>query len=120
MKPLLALVFLAGLALVAFGLPGRGPLRAAVPGTPVAVLPMRFAHNDHFGVSCATCHHEFVDGTVGPPCLACHVTDLGVRPLLQDQFHQLCMSCHEEKSAAVIASGPVRHCTGCHQTDAAF
>lgn len=122
MKPALAAAFLILLGLIAFGVPGTGPglHRAVLPGTDVAVLPMTFAHNDHFGVSCSTCHHEFVDGTSGPPCLACHVTDIRVRSLFETQFHQLCRSCHEDNQSQSLASGPTRRCISCHRADSAF
>lgn len=122
MKPLLAAAFLLLLMLVAFGVPGIGPdlHRLTVPGTEVEALPMTFAHNDHFGVACASCHHEFVDGTTGPPCIACHVTDTSVKPLFEQQFHHLCRSCHEDKQAEGAASGPTRRCLSCHLPDTAF
>lgn len=122
MKPGLAAAFLLLLWLVAFGVPGIGPdiHRLTVPGTESAVLPMTFAHNDHFSVPCADCHHEFVDGTSGPPCLACHVTDLSVAPLFEAQFHGLCRSCHEKEEAQNKHSGPTRRCLSCHVADTAF
>lgn len=81
---------------------------------------MTFVHDDHLGVSCATCHHEFVDGTTGSSCLNCHVQDPEVAPLLEQQFHTLCRSCHVEKEAAGEASGPTRRCIACHLPDDQF
>ncbi|UXU76519.1 MULTISPECIES: cytochrome c3 family protein [unclassified Paracoccus (in: a-proteobacteria)] len=81
---------------------------------------MRFGHDDHLGLPCAGCHHEFVDATTGPPCLTCHVTDVKVSPLLREQFHQLCQSCHTETRTRGQASGPMRRCGDCHVPDTEF
>jgi hypothetical protein len=121
-KWLLAALFLAGVALVVTGLPMGQPLpeRAARFGGSLAVLPMTFTHQSHFGKPCATCHHEFVDRTAGPPCMTCHVTDQKVAPLLEAQFHGLCQSCHIDEHAAGRPSGPTRRCIACHLDDHAF
>ncbi len=122
MKALLAVLLLAGIGLVAFGPPGADPaarrdirFAGAQP-----VLPMTFGHADHFAIACATCHHEFVDGTAGLPCLACHLTDAKVAPVLETQFHGLCRSCHLRERAGGDDSGPTRRCIACHLPDAQF
>lgn len=122
MKRLLTALFVIGLALAAFGPPGPGPVarRAVLFGGDRPILPMTFVHNDHGSVPCASCHHEFVDGTVGASCINCHLTDPKVAPLLEAQFHALCRSCHVEENAAGKASGPTRSCIACHLPDDRF
>lgn len=39
------------------------------------LLPVTFAHTDHQGVNCASCHHEFIDDTGRGQCIACHTAD---------------------------------------------
>lgn len=115
-------LLLFGLALVLFGAPWADPeiRRAARFDGPVEALPMNFRHNDHFTVSCATCHHEFVDKTAGPTCMACHVTDPKVAHLLEEQFHDLCRDCHVTEHAKGQPAGPTRACVGCHRPDEEF
>ena len=122
LKLLLAAVFLAGLGLVVFGTPfaPAGIERAPRFGGTLPVLPMRFALADHTGVGCVTCHHEFVDRRMDRGCMACHVTDAKVAPLLEDQFHGLCRSCHVSEHAAGKPAGPTRRCQDCHRPDAHF
>lgn len=122
MKWLLANLFLAGTWLVVAGLPMARPQPERAPrfGGSLAVLPMSFAHESHFGLPCATCHHEFADHTVGPPCMTCHVTDARVAPLLETQFHGLCQTCHLKERMAGHAAGPARQCIDCHLDDHAF
>ncbi|WP_424987506.1 cytochrome c3 family protein [Microbulbifer sp. S227A] len=122
MKGILAILLLIGTALVVLGPPfapvSANRVQLFEDGEPI--LPMTFAHNDHFGVACATCHHEFVDGTTGLPCIACHSTDRTVAHLFEHQFHTLCRSCHMREQAAGKASGPTRRCIDCHLPDSAF
>lgn len=122
MKWLVVLLCLAVFGLVAFGpLVGRpAPERDLLYGSLVPILPMRFVHDDHFDVGCVTCHHEFVDGTAGPNCMTCHVTDPKVAPLLEVQFHALCRDCHVVERAAGKPSGPTRSCIGCHESEGDF
>ena len=122
MKWALAVLLLLGAALVILGRPGADPAigRAALPAGGPPILPMRFVHDDHVQVPCASCHHEFIDRRPGPPCLSCHVTDPKVSPLLEQQFHRLCRDCHVSDHAAGAASGPTRSCIGCHSPDHEF
>ncbi len=122
MKPVLATLFLAGLAMVLFRMPWTDPEASRsvrFPGEE-PVLAMTFHHNAHFTVACATCHHEFVDGTTGPPCINCHVTDPTVAHRLETQFHTLCRDCHAELASDGETSGPTRRCIACHLPDNAF
>lgn len=122
MKAYLAGLFLLGLALVVFGPPPPIPVahRADITGAGHPILPMRFAHADHRPTPCATCHHEFVDGTMGTSCIHCHVTDPKVSARLERQFHDLCRTCHVTEQAAGKAAGPTRSCIACHIADDAF
>ncbi|WP_233712977.1 cytochrome c3 family protein [Amaricoccus solimangrovi] len=120
---LFAALLVLGLALVVFGPPP--PIlriqRVTIAGAGRPILPMRFAHDDdHRGIPCATCHHEFVDRRTGSTCMHCHVTDPKVSPLLERQFHDLCRSCHIKEQAEGKPAGPTRSCVACHQTDEEF
>jgi hypothetical protein len=121
-KWLLAVLFLAGAALVVLGPPPPIPTarRAVVAGEGRPILPMTFFHDDHHGVPCATCHHEFVDHITGSSCINCHVTDPKVSARLEQQFHDLCRSCHLEERAAGRFGGPTRRCIACHLPDNRF
>lgn len=122
MKWILVALMLIGIALVVLGPPGapksaerKKPFENADP-----LLPMTFAHSDHFDVACATCHHEFVDGTAGLPCIACHATDAKVAHMLEQQFHSLCRTCHVREQASGKPSGPTRSCLDCHLPGSGF
>lgn len=78
---------------------------------------MTFAHQDHTQQACVGCHHNYVDDTGSGTCLDCHKSDITVSPLLEEQFHGLCMTCHLEEQVAGNAHGPVRDCLGCHTPD---
>jgi len=119
MKLLFAAVILLGILLVAFGSPvaTQSPVRDHYFEAPKTILPMSFAHEDHIPVNCVDCHHNYVDGTGGGLCMNCHVTDQQVWPLFEQQFHDLCRGCHEEKAALGEAGGPPRQCIGCHLGD---
>ena len=81
-------------------------------------LPMHFAHADHTGESCIACHHNFVDGTgFKAPCLRCHETDVTVAHLREQQFHELCRGCHQQRAIAGQPGGPTRACRHCHEAD---
>ncbi len=122
MKGILAILLLLAVALVVLGPPFASVSadRAALFENGEPILPMTFAHNDHFRVACATCHHEFVDGTGGLPCIACHATDKQVAHRFEEQFHTLCRSCHVREQALGKPSGPTRQCADCHLPDTAF
>ena len=81
------------------------------------VLAMNFAHADHVEQSCIDCHHNFVDTTGLGMCIDCHKTDTSVAPLLEEQFHELCRSCHVSEQQKGSEHGPTRQCNACHTPD---
>ena len=119
MKLTIALIAALFAWIMMFGSPFVGD-EAAIDhfyGSPELILPMTFAHVDHTTVSCVDCHHNYVDDTGNEPCMYCHVTEMTVAPLLEDQFHTLCRGCHEDLARHDEAGGPPRQCIACHQID---
>lgn len=116
MKSFLAAVVLATAALLVYGTPlnVEKPVIAHRWQSPDPILPMTFAHEDHAAENCVQCHHNYVDGTGGTPCMYCHVTNEEIYPLLEAQFHELCRDCHEKKQRLGEAGGPTRRCIDCH------
>lgn len=114
----LALAVVAGLIIV-FGSPiaREKPAQGFYYEAPEPILPMSFAHEDHVTVNCILCHHNYNDDTGGGPCMNCHTTNRDVWPLFEQQFHDLCRSCHAEKAALGEAGGPPRRCIDCHRGD---
>jgi len=80
-------------------------------------LPLKFAHIDHAEEKCAECHHNYQDNTGHGLCLDCHFRDPELSFLMEQQFHDLCRGCHEEKHLQGEDSGPLRICGDCHQED---
>ena len=80
-------------------------------------LPMKFAHIDHVEEKCVECHHHYQDDTGQGLCLDCHRKDPEVAHLMEQQFHDLCRGCHEEKRLDGEDGGPPRICGDCHQED---
>lgn len=107
-------VLAAAIVILGTPVPVAKPLIDRHWDSPVAVLPMTFDHFDHTGQNCVLCHHNYLDDTGGDPCMYCHVTNMEVSQLLEEQFHGLCMSCHVEKQLAGEVHGPVRQCVKCH------
>jgi predicted CXXCH cytochrome family protein len=118
-KSLFAATILVGALVVLFGSPiaSEKPVLDHYYDAPKKILPMSFAHLDHVPVNCVDCHHNYVDDSGGGLCMNCHVTDQAVWPLLENQFHDLCRGCHEEKAALGEAGGPPRECMACHLGD---
>ena len=87
--------------------------RQAIPEQPL--LPVSFGHEDHRDIQCIDCHHNFVDGTGGGTCYACHKLDEDVGHDIELIFHRFCEGCHVEKRLAGEKSGPLRECRGCHR-----
>jgi hypothetical protein len=83
------------------------------------MLPVTFAHLDHRSVNCVDCHHNFVDHTGQGLCFDCHKTDPAVNAMIEDQFHDLCRGCHEDRQRDGEESGPTRQCIDCHTADEA-
>jgi len=81
-------------------------------------LPMTFAHQDHAEQQCVECHHNYIDDTGQGLCMICHQTDPRVSHLMRDQFHDLCMGCHQENREKGEKAGPLRRCVACHVGDA--
>ncbi|MFK7731429.1 MAG: cytochrome c3 family protein [Pseudomonadales bacterium] len=80
-------------------------------------LAMTFDHQTHRKQQCVACHHNYIDKSGQGLCLECHVTTEGLRLELEEQFHGLCMGCHEEKQAEGEGHGPIRECLACHTED---
>lgn len=116
MRSFAVAVVLALAALLVYGTPfsAERPARVARWQSAEPLLPMSFAHADHAAENCIHCHHNYVDSTGGDPCMYCHVTNAEVYPALEQQFHDLCRGCHEEKDRARMDGGPVRECIACH------
>ena len=119
MKVAFAVIVLIGVVIVVTGSPVANdkPVRDFYYEAPKKILPMTFAHLDHVPVNCVECHHNYVDDTGGGLCMDCHVTDQQVWPLFEQQFHDLCRGCHEEKAALGEDGGPPRRCVACHIGD---
>jgi len=78
------------------------------------LLPVAFDHADHNEIRCTDCHHEFIDGTIGGGCYACHKYSEDIAADMEKMFHDFCFGCHVETRHAGKNSGPMRECAGCH------
>ncbi len=119
MRIAIALLFLGIVALAMLGTPvlGEKPELANHYNSPEPILPMTFAHRDHTDTQCIDCHHNYVDNTGVDSCMSCHVSNAEVWPLFEQQFHALCMDCHQDLARQGKPSGPVRQCQACHLQD---
>ena len=88
-----------------------------VPHPAGTMLAVYFAHADHTHETCISCHHNYVDDTGTGMCFDCHKTDQEVAPLIEEQFHDLCRTCHEQKQSEGEVHGPTRECSACHIPD---
>ena len=116
MRAFLACAILATIWLLTIGSPlatQRAPSKIRWR-SPEPILPMTFAHQDHVSENCLVCHHNYTDDTGNDECMACHVNNQEIWPLLEEQFHELCRSCHEDKQLAGENGGPTRRCIDCH------
>jgi hypothetical protein len=76
----------------------------------------RFLHDDHTAFVCTTCHHNFTDHTGTENCITCHKQLSTSEAMRVDRlFHAFCTDCHRRESFAKHKSGPLDHCTGCHE-----
>jgi hypothetical protein len=81
------------------------------------VLDMSFGHADHREQNCIVCHHNYVDDTGQGLCIDCHVRDPELRAVFEQQFHDLCRSCHVEERRKGRDAGPTRRCLDCHHAE---
>lgn len=93
------------------------PVRSNYYQSPVDILPMTFAHADHAAENCLLCHHNYNDATGGDPCMYCHVNNIEIASMLEQQFHALCRDCHEQRQLEGKIGGPTRRCLDCHLGD---
>jgi Class III cytochrome C family len=80
------------------------------------LLPTRFDHKFHTSVACITCHHNFVQRSLGPKrCLPCR-KDWGTTEerRIDTVFHDFCTGCHRARAAAGEKAGPTKGCASCH------
>jgi hypothetical protein len=115
LKALLAVTFLSYALLV--GLSGDWYQSRQHTDATVNDLPLKFAHIDHKGEQCVSCHHNYQDDTGQGLCLDCHRRDKAIAHLIEAQFHGLCRGCHEKKQQEGEDGGPTRRCGDCHQPD---
>jgi Class III cytochrome C family len=75
----------------------------------------QFLHDDHTRFVCTTCHHNFIDRTGTENCITCHKS-LSTRETMRVDrlFHAFCTDCHRRESLTSHKSGPLDHCTACH------
>lgn len=75
----------------------------------------RFLHTDHIGLSCAGCHHNFVDQSGNENCLTCHKRiSVSEATRIDRLFHAFCSDCHRIDMREGRKSGPADDCQGCH------
>jgi len=112
----LSVLILTALAAVSLSVSGAGLILRETVLTRATALPLDFPHNKHVEVSCAACHHNFVDDRGLDTCIQCH---RGSRPDLkvgiEARFHDFCFQCHRHPKATLSAHGPVSGCSQCHR-----
>ena len=87
--------------------------------------PVEYSHKLHvgeLGLDCRYCHVSVERSAVSnvpstKTCMNCHTTNQDVWPLFEEQYHDLCRTCHEEKAALGLDGGPPRQCIDCHLGD---
>ncbi len=111
--PIIAIpVLLSGLAGLTAG-PLSDMRLASLRSSPVDHA--RFAHADHTGFVCTTCHHNFTDRTGTENCIICHKRLSTSEAMRVDRlFHAFCSDCHRREREAGRKSGPIDHCAACH------
>lgn len=111
---LIATLALFGLATIALAF---GPLAEArlAPLRRSPVDHANFLHADHKGITCASCHHNFVDKTGRENCLTCHKRVSTSETMRIDRmFHVFCAECHRNDKADGKKFGAIDDCNGCH------
>jgi len=82
------------------------------------MLDVAFEHLNHKKEQCATCHHNYVDGSLGGGgCYDCHKYNAQINQNMETMFHKFCRDCHLSKAFEELDSGPLRQCSGCHIDD---
>ena len=117
----LAALILTALAAAALSIPGAGVLLREPIVPRAKALPLDFPHSKHVEVSCAACHHNFVDDRGLDTCIQCHRSsrpDLKVG--IEARFHDFCLQCHRHPDALLTAHGPVSGCSQCHRPPTAI
>ncbi len=77
----------------------------------------RFSHDDHTGFICTICHHNFTDRTGKENCISCHKRLSTSEAMRVDRlFHAFCSDCHRREKLARRKTGPIDHCTACHDS----
>lgn len=105
----LFVIAIAGIA----GGPLASPRLATLRQTPIDHA--RFLHTDHTGLSCAGCHHNFVDQSGNENCLTCHKRISVTEATRIDRlFHAFCSDCHRMDMREGRKFGPADDCNGCH------
>ena len=117
----LSVLILTALTAASLSVSGAGVLLREPIVRRVNALPLDFPHSKHVEVSCAACHHNFVDDRGLDTCIQCH---RGSRPDLkvgiEARFHDFCFQCHRHPAAALKAHGPVSGCQECHRPPSAI
>ena len=82
------------------------------------IMDVAFEHAKHKQQPCASCHHNFVDGSPGSGgCYDCHKYSEEIKLQMESMFHNFCRDCHIKKSGEDVDSGPLRQCSLCHIDD---
>lgn len=112
----LSVLILTALAAASLSVSGAGVALREPLVRRVELLPLDFPHSKHVEVSCAACHHNFVDDRGLDTCIQCHRSnrpDLKVG--IEARFHDFCFQCHRHPEAGLTAHGPVSGCGQCHR-----
>jgi predicted CXXCH cytochrome family protein len=82
-------------------------------------LVLDFPHDKHRAVSCAVCHHDYLDRSGEGSCVSCHRGDSSaIRVGAEARFHDFCLGCHRDPPAYLSGHGPITGCDTCHSLPA--
>jgi Class III cytochrome C family/Ferric reductase like transmembrane component len=85
------------------------------------MLPLDFPHSKHVEVSCAACHHNFLDDRGLDTCIQCHRSSRAdLKMGMEARFHGFCFECHRHPESGLTGHGPVSECTQCHRPPSAI